>query len=248
MSGKRSSSAQSPAQGLLLSDAPAANAPLSALAGFFPQHRCASVAGIDEAGRGCLAGPVVAAAVILPESFDLPGLADSKVVAPSRRDGLAAAIGQTALAWSLGLAWPAEIDEVNILQATLRAMSRAAFTLKIRPAALLIDGDKRIPDVLLRREGFSVFPAQLAVIDGDARVPVISAASVLAKTFRDHLMDKLDKRYPGYGFAIHKGYGTAEHREALLNLGPCRLHRLTFRGVLPEKTAEPEGPEQGRLC
>jgi ribonuclease HII len=218
----------------------------------FPYLHGARVAGLDEAGRGCLAGPVVAAAVILPETFLLPGLADSKVVAPSRRDGLAAAIGQTALAWGLGVVWPAEIDRINILQATLKAMSRAAAGLKLRPEALLIDGDRRIPELLLRQAGFAASPAQQEVVDGDARVPAISAASILAKTFRDHVMEKLDGRYPGYGFAVHKGYGTPEHREALDRLGPCRMHRLTFHGVLPERewrlAAQKQEPEQGRLC
>lgn len=207
--------------------------------------------GVDEAGRGCLAGPVVAAAVILPETFQLPGLADSKIVSPSRRSGLAAAIGQISLAWGLGVVWPEEIDRINILQATLKAMSRAAAVLRIRPEALLIDGDKRIPDLLLRQAGLMPMPAQREVVDGDARVPVISAASIIAKTFRDQLMEKLDRKYPGYGFAVHNGYGTAEHREALERLGPCRMHRLTFRGVLPEEVRRPESQEhqeQGRLC
>jgi len=248
MPGKRSPKAIPSQQGQLLAEVRTVSVS-AALAGFFPQHRAASVAGIDEAGRGCLAGPVVAAAVILPEQFDLPGLGDSKVIPASRRDGLAAAIGQQAVAWGLGVVWPADIDAINILQATLKAMSRATAVLKTRPAALLIDGDKRIPDILLRQAGLSAFPAQQAVIDGDAKVPVISAASILAKTFRDQLMEKLDARYPGYGFAVHKGYGTAEHREAILRLGPCKMHRLTFRGVL----AEPQTPaslsmKQGLLC
>jgi ribonuclease HII len=216
-------------------------------AGFFPYRRTSLAAGIDEAGRGGLAGPVVAAAVILPETFHLPGLADSKVVAPSRRNGLAAAIGQISLAWGLGVVWPAEIDQTDILRATLKAMSRAAAVLKVRPEILLIDGDKRIPEPLLRQAGFAAMPAQREIIDGDATVPVIAAASILAKTFRDQLMEKLNLRYPGYGFAAHKGYGTAEHREALGRLGPCRMHRLTFRGVLPEHMRQP-AQEQGRLC
>ena len=217
-------------------------------AGFFPNLRASLIAGIDEAGRGCLAGPVVAAAVILPESFHLPGLADSKLVAPSRRGGLAASIGHMSLAWGLGVIWPAEIDRINILQATLKAMSRAAAVLKLRPEALLIDGNSRIPELFLRQAGFAAAPAQLEVTDGDARVPVISAASILAKTFRDQLMEKLDARYPGYGFAAHKGYGTAEHREALNRQGPCRMHRLTFRGVLPAQKRQPDAREQGCLC
>jgi len=217
-------------------------------AGFFPHLRPSLIAGIDEAGRGCLAGPVVAAAVILPETFQLPGLADSKVLAPGRRSGLAASIGQIALAWGLGVVWPAEIDRIDILQATLKAMSRAAAVLKVRPEGILIDGNKRIPELFLRQSGFAVMPAQQEIIDGDARVPVISAASILAKTFRDKLMEKLDDRYPGYGFAAHKGYGSVEHREALCRLGPCRMHRLTFRGVLTKREQRPEAQKQSRLC
>jgi ribonuclease HII len=192
-----------------------------------------AVAGIDEAGRGCLAGPVVAAAVILPETFSLPGLADSKTLSPTRRDGLAAAIGQVAVAWSLGVIWPRDIDRLNILQATLLAMSRAAAGLEVRPEGLLIDGNTRIPEAMLRAAGCSPLPDQREIVDGDAKIPVISAASVIAKTFRDALMAKLDRRYPGYGFAIHKGYGTPDHYRVLRSLGPCRMHRLTFRGVRP---------------
>lgn len=185
------------------------------------------IAGIDEAGRGCLAGPVVAAAVILPEGFDpalLPGLGDSKALSPARREALAPLIRQAALAWSLGLAWPREIDRVNILAATLAAMARAAALLRVRPALLLIDGNKTCPAPIPQR----------AIVDGDALVPAISAASILAKTFRDRLLCALDRRHPGYGFSGHKGYGAATHFEALRALGPCPQHRLTFRGVLPE--------------
>lgn len=220
------------------------------LARLFPDIPCTLVAGLDEAGRGCLAGPVVAAAVILPRTFDLPGLDDSKVVPAELRDSLAARIGQIAPAWSLGVVWPREIDRMNILQATLFAMSQAVATLRVRPEALVIDGNARIPDRLLVRAGVKHLPAQQTVVDGDARVPVISAASILAKSFRDTLMEKLDARYPGYGFAVNKGYGTAMHRAALERLGPCRMHRRTFHGVLPEKpaTAEKDTKIQGRLC
>ncbi len=190
------------------------------------------VAGIDEAGRGCLAGPVVAAAVILPPDIDparlaelLPGLGDSKALSAARREALAPRIKEVALAWSLGLAWPREIDRVNILAATLRAMARAAALLRVRPALLLIDGNKTCPAPLPQR----------AIVDGDALVPAISAASILAKTFRDRLLTALDRRHPGYGFSGHKGYGAATHFQALRELGPCRQHRLTFRGVLPEE-------------
>lgn len=182
------------------------------------------LAGVDEAGRGCLAGPVVAGAVILPEQFDLPGLTDSKQLSPAKRDVLALAIKKQAVAWSVGLAWPKEIDQVNILKATLQAMARAVRQLKIHPTALAIDGNQTIPMDI----------PQEAVVHGDALIPAISAASILAKTFRDRLLIHLDKRYPGYGFAEHKGYGTADHLQALLVLGPCPMHRMTFRRVKPE--------------
>lgn len=190
-------------------------------------------AGVDEAGRGCLAGPVVAGAVILPDSFHLPGLNDSKKLTAVRRAALEPAIKTQAVAWGLGVIWPAEIDRINILQATFRAMAQAVAVMKIRPVSLLIDGNKTIPVHLL------VSPAlpQRAIVDGDALEPAISAASILAKTFRDRLLTVLDRRYPGYALAVHKGYGTAAHLAALRSLGPCPQHRLTFRGVLPEKPA-----------
>ena len=168
---------------------------------WFPGIPVSAVAGIDEAGRGCLAGPVVAAAVILPEGAVIPGLADSKVLSPTRRDGLAAEIGAVALAWGLGVVWPPEIDRINILQATLKAMCHAASVLKVRPKGLLIDGNQTIPEPLFRQRAacWPSSPRQKSIVDGDALVPVISAASIIAKTFRDMLMDKLDHRYPGYG-------------------------------------------------
>ncbi|MDQ7836135.1 MAG: ribonuclease HII [Humidesulfovibrio sp.] len=202
-----------------------------------PDLPAAQVAGIDEAGRGCLAGPVVAAACILPDTFDLPGLTDSKALTAARRDQLAAAIRTQALCWSLGLAWAPEIDRVNILQATLRSMERAVAHLRLRPALLLIDGNQTcLADI-----------PQRTVIGGDALVPAISAASILAKTFRDHLLAKLDRRYPGYGLAIHKGYGTAAHLDALQRLGPSSIHRLTFRGVRPEPPAKTKQERQSCL-
>ncbi len=190
-----------------------------------PPHR---IAGIDEAGRGCLAGPVVACALILPEEYDLPGLTDSKKLSAAKRRVLAAAIKEQAVCWSLGLSWAPEIDRVNILQATFLAMSRAAARLSSGADFLLVDGDKTIPAHLLDPD-----MDQRSVVGGDLIVPAISAASILAKTWRDHLVKKLDKRYPGYGLAGHKGYGTAEHLEALRRIGPSPIHRLTFRGVLP---------------
>ncbi|MCC8194056.1 MAG: ribonuclease HII [Deltaproteobacteria bacterium] len=198
-------------------------------------------AGVDEAGRGCLAGPVVAAAALFIPEFSfrqsLPGLDDSKKMTAPAREKLAPAIKCHALAWGIGLSWPAEIDRVNILNATFRAMSRAVAAMKkIGPLPpLVIDGNHTIrPDAWLAATNRPA-PEQKAVIDGDALIPQIAAASVLAKTFRDRLMQKLDARHPGYGFAIHKGYGTVEHRTALIVLGPCSLHRRTFRGVRTEE-------------
>lgn len=209
-------------------------------------------AGIDEAGRGCLAGPVVAAAVILPETYDLPGLTDSKVLSAARREELAPLIRRCALAWGLGVVWPGTIDRINILQATFEAMSRAVRCLRRRPDLLRVDGNKTIPEPVLlphwRKDsaGAPGLPRQQAVVGGDSSVPAISAASILAKTYRDLLMEHLDKRYPGYGLARHKGYGTAEHYAALRRLGPCPQHRLTFRGVLPDGEELPGG-RQGSL-
>lgn len=191
----------------------------------FPQ------AGLDEAGRGCLAGPVVAAAVILPDSYDLPGLTDSKKLSPGRRDILAPAIKTQSLAWAVGAVWPAEIDRVNILAASLAAMAKALCRLRIVPALALLDGNQIIPAHLLAR--FSSQVRQQAIVGGDLTVPAISAASILAKTTRDLIMTKLDRRFPGYGLAQHKGYGTADHLAALASLGPSAIHRLTFRRVRP---------------
>ena len=198
------------------------------------------LAGIDEAGRGCLAGPVVAGAVILPESFDLPLLADSKQLTPARRAVLETAIKAQAVAWGLGVIWAPEIDRVNILNATFRAMARAVAAMKRPPSRLEVDGDKIIPSHLLPIQGLP----QRAVVSGDCLVPAISAASILAKTFRDRLMERLDGRYPGYALGEHKGYGTAAHLMALRKLGPCPLHRLTFRGVLPGKSK----PDREQAC
>lgn len=204
------------------------------------------IAGVDEAGRGCLAGPVVAAAVILPETAQLPGLADSKALSERQRDALAPLIRRTALAWGLGMVWPRRIDAINILQATFEAMSRAIACLgrhAALPELLLIDGNKTVPPEALRRalsrEGLAPasLPRQRAIVHGDATEAAISAASILAKTQRDKLMTVLDRRWPAYGFARHKGYGTADHYAALQTHGPCPQHRLTFRGVLPETPA-----------
>lgn len=190
-------------------------------------------AGIDEAGRGCLAGPVVAAAVILPSNISIVGLADSKTIPSIHRYDLAITIKKLALAWGLGVIWPREIEKINILQATFKAMARASSVLKIRPELLLIDGNKTIPHEIFLQLALKHIPRQKAIIRGDASIPTISAASILAKTFRDTLMSKLDKRYPGYNFFKHKGYGSQEHRNILQKIGPSPIHRMTFRGVVP---------------
>ncbi len=205
------------------------------------------VAGIDEAGRGCLAGPVVAAAVILPETFFLPGLADSKACTAKTRNALAPRIRECSLAWGLGLVWPGRIDAINILQASLEAMSKAVRCLCVAPTLLLVDGNKAIPrDVLSqswRKAHVLPLPAQHTIVGGDKTEPAISAASILAKTFRDHLMTHLSRRWPGYGFEAHKGYGTAAHFAALDRLGLSPLHRRTF----VKKYALVPPPQQGRL-
>lgn len=198
--------------------------------------------GIDEAGRGCLAGPVVAAAALFSAGFSfserLPGLDDSKKLTAGNRERLSQAIKKYSTAWCIGISWPEEVDRINILNATFRAMSRAASRIiASRPSlALVIDGNHCIRAEAWRHVCALPVPEQRAVIDGDALIPQIAAASILAKTFRDALMRKLDARYPGYGFAIHKGYGTKQHREAIARLLPCTMHRKTFRGVRPEET------------
>lgn len=179
------------------------------------------VAGVDEAGRGPLAGPVCAAAVILDPRRPIAGLDDSKRLSPARRAALEPEIQDRALAWSLAFASAAEIDRLNILQASLLAMRRAVALLDPRPLHCLVDGN-RCPDF-----GFS---AQ-AVVGGDGLIPAIGAASIIAKVARDRLMERLELDFPGYGFARHKGYPTRDHREALYRLGPCAEHRRTFAPV-----------------
>ncbi len=177
--------------------------------------------GIDEAGRGPLAGPVVAAAVILDVSRPIRGLADSKVLAPERREELAVRIRERAIAWAVAEAGVDEIDTINILQATLLAMRRAVEGLQVAAEYALVDGNC-MPALPI--------PGR-TIIAGDALEKSISAASILAKTARDALMRTLDERYPGYGFARHMGYGTPEHLDCLQRLGPCDVHRLSFAPV-----------------
>ena len=176
------------------------------------------IAGIDEAGRGCLAGPVMAAAVILPADHGLVGLNDSKQLSARAREKLFPQIQQRALAWAVGTASVAEIDQLNILQANFLAMRRAVAGLGRVPALCRVDGNQD------PRLGL---PTAL-VVGGDALHAEIMAASILAKVSRDRLLLELDGRYPGYGFAQHKGYGTAAHLAALRRLGPCAEHRMSF--------------------
>lgn len=194
-------------------------------------------AGIDEAGRGCLAGPVIACAVILPPDFTLKGLADSKSVPAKQRESIAAELRAKVIAWSLGIVWPAQIDKINILQATFEAMAKACASLKIAPTYLEIDGNQKIPRPVLSQwwKSSCKLPMQQAIIKGDALIPAISAASILAKTYRDRLMAHFAKKWPFYGFETHKGYGTKHHFEALKKYGPSPFHRLTFKGVLPKE-------------
>jgi len=192
----------------------------------FDWRRPGAVAGVDEAGRGPLAGPVVAAAVVLDPARPIRGLADSKTLSPARRAALAAEIRAGSLAWGLGWADAQEVDAHNVLQATFLAMRRALLELALRPAHVIVDGN-RCPDVGDLGLECTVEP----VVRGDATVPGVSAASILAKCARDEHMVELDRRYPGYGFAIHKGYPTAAHVEALRRLGPSPVHRLSFAPV-----------------
>ena len=176
------------------------------------------ICGVDEAGRGPLAGPVCAAAVILPEGLEIPGLNDSKKLTDKRRRELMPIIKEQALAYGIAFASHEEIDEINILQATFLAMERALKQLKIQPELALIDGN--------RQKDFGINVE--TVIKGDSRSANIAAASVLAKVTRDDYMEAMATEYPGYGFEIHKGYGTKAHYEALRNLGPSPIHRMTF--------------------
>jgi len=180
------------------------------------------VAGVDEAGRGPLAGPVVAAAVILDDLHPIKGLADSKLLTARRREKLFDEIRAKALCCSIAQASVEEIERLNILQATLLAMRRAVEGLRLKPNLVLVDGN-RLPLLSMRAE---------AIIKGDALVAAISAASILAKVQRDRWCGELDLQYPQYGFAKHKGYGTAEHLAALRLHGACPEHRKTFRPVL----------------
>jgi ribonuclease HII len=183
------------------------------------------IAGVDEAGRGPLAGPVVAAAVILPEKVFLPGLNDSKLLSPGKRETLYEQITSHALAWSVGFGTVSEIDELNILQATRLAMRRAVTSLTLSPDLCLLDA--------LQLDGLKC--PQRVLIGGDRLSLSIAAASIMAKVTRDRLMLEMDKVYPGYGFARHKGYATPEHIRTLTEKGSCPLHRNSFQPVADAK-------------
>lgn len=183
-----------------------------------------AIAGVDEAGRGPLAGPVVAGAVILDERSPIDGLCDSKKLSAKRRYELAQEIRERSLAWSVAWADRAEIDRLNILGATLLAMRRAILGLRIPPDYVQIDGN-RLPELTF---GSASIEGE-AIVGGDETHAAISAASIVAKVCRDQIMLEMDRIYPNYGFAQHKGYGTADHRARIERFGPCQQHRRSFR-------------------
>ena len=178
-------------------------------------------AGVDEVGRGPLAGPVVSAAVILDNSIEIEGLDDSKKLSEKKRQELSKRIKESAISWNLASASIKEIDSLNILQASLLSMKRAVEGLKVTPGKVLCDGNHK-PDILIECE---------AIVRGDSCIKSIMAASIIAKVTRDELMKDMDHIYPGYGFKKHKGYPTKFHLDALKSLGPCKIHRLSFRPV-----------------
>lgn len=178
-------------------------------------------AGVDEAGRGPLAGPVIAAAVVLNPELDIRGLTDSKKLTAKQREDIAGDIKLKSISWAIGRAEIEEIDELNILNASLLAMQRAVRSLDLSPELVLVDGN-RCPELDCKTR---------AVVKGDLTIPSISAASILAKVFRDEEMTNMDLLYPGYGFARHKGYPTRQHLQALEEIGLCAIHRRTFGPV-----------------
>jgi len=199
---------------------PMSDAPCSA--------RTPGIAGVDEAGRGPLAGPLLVAAVVLDPSRPIDGLGDSKQLSEKRREALFDQIIERALAWRIVYIEPAEIDALNIYRATLEGMRRAVCGLPMQPALARIDGNAIPPGLPCAAEAW---------VKGDARDPAIGAASILAKVSRDRSLLELDRRHPGYGFGAHKGYPVPAHLEALARLGPCPAHRLSFRPVRDALTA-----------
>ena len=200
----------------------------------------AIVAGVDEVGRGCLFGPVVAAAVILPDSalphLLLAGVTDSKRLTSAQRTNLVQQIRSQATDCRIGLASVREIDRLNILQASLLAMRRSVSRLKVQPTLCLVDGNQPIPGLLI---------PQQTLVQGDSRSLAIAAASIIAKVWRDELMTRLAPKYPEYGLAKNKGYGTVAHRDALRRFGPTRWHRLSFRPCQPSEKAKLESQTIG---
>ena len=198
---------------------------------FAVDYEAEQLAGVDEVGRGPLAGDVVAAAVILDPEHPIEGLRDSKKLSEARREALALEIRERALAWSVARATVAEIDEINILEASMLAMKRAVESLAVQPLFVLVDGNR------LPRWSYASEP----VVKGDDKVPAIAAASILAKVQRDSELAALEETYPGYGFAAHKGYPTAAHLDALKRLGVTPVHRKSFgpvKNLLPENLPE----------
>jgi ribonuclease HII len=197
---------------------------------FVPVPETGLIAGVDEAGRGPLAGPVVAAAVILDPEKPIDGLADSKTLSEKKRLALYRIIQERALAWSVAEAGVSEIDQLNILQATLLAMRRAIQQLPVQPEHVLVDGNQ-LPVISM--------PAQ-AIVQGDRMIPAISAASIIAKVHRDLIMQEYAKEFPGFAFDLHKGYGTRQHLAELARFGPLNIHRRSFkpvRDLLPKKVS-----------
>jgi len=213
--------AEEPPQNQSTQDLASLLAPLSAAYGLGVPQLASQIAGIDEVGRGPLAGPVVAAAVVLDPARPVSGLDDSKKLKPSRRVELARLIRRQAACYAIAQASVAEIEALNILGATMLAMSRACAQLSLTPSCALVDGN-RLPELSV--------PA-VPVVKGDARFAAISAASIIAKVARDRLMSLFACRYPGYGFERHSGYGTKAHLQALAELGPCPVHRPSFAPV-----------------
>ncbi|RPI49685.1 MAG: ribonuclease HII [Deltaproteobacteria bacterium] len=193
-------------------------------------HDLDPVAGLDEVGRGCLAGPVVAAAVILSPDIHLPGVRDSKLLSSKQRKVLNRAIREKAWAFSVAQVESDEIDRINILKASLKAMAQAVDNLVLRPRALLVDGNQPIPHIL----------PQKTLVKGDQRSLSVAAASIVAKVFRDSLMEEMHRNYPHYNFACNKGYATSEHLEAIKLYGCCPIHRKTFKGVREYTTISQE--------
>lgn len=185
------------------------------------QDGISSIAGVDEVGRGCLAGPVVAASVILPKDCTIKGINDSKKVPSKKRDELYDLILKEAVAYGIGVVSSEEIDQINILQASLKAMKIAVESLALKPQYLLIDGNQPVDIAIPQR----------MIIKGDARSISVGAASIIAKVTRDRMMAEIEKEYPAFSFSIHKGYGTSLHLSEIKRNGPTKIHRMTFAGV-----------------